>query len=371
MSPELFLERIAAHYKQRLPFVVYRKPSSILVKANLVSDSTLHHVVDYSESGFIFAPFKTDQAPILFPTNLSEHISSEIVSEPNVSFKENLSDELSAGKEFHMSIVSKAIQKIEKDLLSKVVLSRAETIPLGNDDVIKLFHRLLNYYPEAFVYCWFHPEIGLWVGATPETLIQIEGSRFKTMSLAGTQKYEGLLDVRWEEKELEEQRIVTDYLVDRLSDSVKDLRFSNVETIKAGTLLHLRTQITGTMISSLENVIQLLHPTPAVCGYPVEEAKSFILEQENYDREFYTGYLGELNVKEKVSRNKHHRNIENNAYAAVRTKSNLFVNLRCMKIRDQEAKIFVGGGITKDSNPELEWEETVSKSKTMKRVVVF
>ena len=137
MSPELFLERIAAHYKQRLPFVVYRKPTSILVKANLVSDSTLHYVVYYSESGFIFATFKTDQDQILFPTTLSEHISSEIVSDPNVSQGNNLSDELSDGKEFHMSIVSKAIEKIEKDLLSKVVLSRAETIPLGNDNVIK------------------------------------------------------------------------------------------------------------------------------------------------------------------------------------------------------------------------------------------
>ncbi|NOQ91872.1 MAG: isochorismate synthase, partial [Flavobacteriaceae bacterium] len=69
---------------------------------------------------------------------------------------------------------------------------------------------------------------------------------------------------------------------------------------------------------------------------------------ENYNREFYTGYLGELNIKEQ---------------------SHLFVNLRCMQIKNTKAFIYVGGGITLESNPEKEWVETVTKSEVMKLVL--
>ena len=71
-----------------------------------------------------------------------------------------------------------------------------------------------------------------------------------------------------------------------------------------------------------------------------------------------------------VSRNTNSRNVENNAYESIKTVSNLFVNLRCMQISNQEAIIYVGGGITKDSNVEAEWEETVQKALVMKKVLL-
>ena len=74
-----------------------------------------------------------------------------------------------------------------------------------------------------------------------------------------------------------------------------------------------------------------------------------------YERDYYTGFLGELNIPQEKS--------------SV-PKTALFVNLRCMKINDKNsASLFIGGGITEDSNAEREWEETISKSKTMKCVL--
>ena len=105
---------------------------------------------------------------------------------------------------------------------------------------------------------------------------------------------------------------------------------------------------------TLKTLIRALHPTPAVCGLPRENAKQFILENEQYNRSFYTGFLGELNFQKNKT---------------VSESSSLFVNLRCMNIIDKKVSIFVGGGITKDSNAKKEWEETVSKSKVMKRVL--
>ena len=104
-------------------------------------------------------------------------------------------------------------------------------------------------------------------------------------------------------------------------------------------------------------------------GFPKAEAKDFILKHENYNREYYTGFLGELNLKQTTTRNTNRRNVENNAYSVIKTQSNFYVNLRCMQLKDKSANIYVGGGITKDSNPEKEWEETVNKTTTINAVL--
>ena len=101
-------------------------------------------------------------------------------------------------------------------------------------------------------------------------------------------------------------------------------------------------------VNLLENLIKYLHPTPAVCGLPKETAKDFILQNENYTRSYYSGYLGELNVNENTQ---------------------LFVNLRCMEVKDAKIALYVGGGITKASIPEKEFEETVAKAMVMKKVL--
>ena len=88
---------------------------------------------------------------------------------------------------------------------------------------------------------------------------------------------------------------------------------------------------------------------------PREKAKAFILRNEGYDREYYSGYLGELNIDLATFRTQH---------------TDLYVNLRCMKIVDKTAQIFVGCGITKESNPKAEYEETVNKAMTMKKCIM-
>ena len=114
--------------------------------------------------------------------------------------------------------------------------------------------------------------------------------------------------------------------------------------------------------NGLQKLIYTLHPTPAVCGLPKIEAMQFILDNESFNREFYTGFLGELNKEVKVQPRTGKLNIENRAFTYNKRASHLFVNLRCMQIKDNELKIYVGGGITKDSVSNKEWEETLTKS---------
>ena len=368
---QAFFNQVSSQLTSQLPFVAYRKPNEQMVKALLQQSDDLFYLENYSEAGFIMAPFDSRKETVLLPLKKCETIKAEFDSKFSFQSKSINQEVFDVDKkQVHVNLVSEGIKTIQSGSLNKVVLSRNEKVSVYKSP-IEIFENLLMVYPSAFVYYWYHPKIGTWLGATPETLLKIENNRFSTMALAGTQVYHGTLDVTWGEKEKEEQNIVTKAIVEGLESKVEHIDSSQPITLLAGNLLHLKTTISGTLKDNneLESVLLNLHPTPAVCGSPKQVAKDFILENEGYNREFYTGYLGELNLQETRNRNTNQRNIENNAYNSIKKVSNLYVNLRCMKLEKQEAYLYVGGGITNDSDPELEWEETIEKTKTMKRVL--
>jgi len=346
---KIIFNKVTKQIEQNLPFVIYKKPDQSNVIGLFQKNETLFEVEDFTEKGFVFASFDGNKT-VVIPENQSERInviwhkkSDEILEKEN-----NLLNELD--KNNFENLVSKGIQAIENKEFKKVVLSRKETIDLANFDLVSGFETLTQLYSSTFVYCFFHPKVGTWLGATPEQLLKMKDNSFQTIALAGTQKDEVSNEVIWQSKEKEEQQFVTDYIVEKLEKVTSKVSISKPYSIKAGSIWHIKTDISGVLKSdsSLEKVIQLLHPTPAVCGLPKDTAKAFILENENYKRTFYTGFLGELNME---------------------NKSDLFVNLRCMEIRDSQAHLFMGCGITKDSIPEKEWEESINKSGTMKMIL--
>ena len=351
-------DRIASQYKLQKPFVVYRKPNENVISGYFQKTKEAFFVDDFTETGFIFSPFNNQEKAILIPAEKSVYFRESLIFEAPLSFAKNkrfVADE--SAKTHHLELVNKAIEEIKRKQFQKVVVSRREIVPLSNFMLLESFKKLLQIYPNAFGYIWFHPKIGLWMGATPETLLSLSEDRFKTMSLAGTQVYNGSTVVSWQSKELEEQALVTRFIASQIKEIAVHLKTSEKETVKAGNLLHLKTQISGKLLrgaSNLKTLLNALHPTPAVCGFPRLQTKKFILERENYQRTFYTGFLGELNVGRESIDSKD---------------SSLFVNLRCMEIKNNTAFLYVGGGITKDSIAQKEWEETVSKSAVMKAIL--
>jgi len=387
ISSEEFFKELRFQLEKGMPFVAYRKPvipnSKGVIKAFLQKNLELYQTTDYLESGFVFAPFDQKETAILIPEEFADYLETTF-NNLETSKLSKISDpgnsENSLEKEQHINLVQKGIDSINNKSLKKVVLSRKEIIQIPSStkpEPIEIFRELTEKYPEAFAYIWFHPKVGLWMGATPETLLEVERNRFKTMALAGTQKYEGTLDVNWGEKEKEEQQMVTDSVMESLKIISEKTEITTPYTAKAGNLLHIRTDITGVLNSKFQipksgdmvKLISAIHPTPAICGLPKEVAKKFILENENYNREYYSGFLGELNLKKTLQRSGNRKNRENQAYSSITKTSALYVNLRCMKLEDNKAVLFVGGGITKDSNPTDEWEETSNKAQTMKRVL--
>lgn len=357
--------RINEQLASRLPFVAYRKPNSDAVIGIFQNTSTVHKIADFTSEGFVFAPFDDVGKSILIPVDekiIAAGYGPEPVS-PSPKFQVDLEQ-----YDFHVQLVEKGISEIRKGCFKKVVLSRRLAVEAKNSP-IELLENLLSSYASAFCYLWHHPSVGTWLGATPEILLRTVNKEFTTMSLAGTRVLQTNDVSDWGGKELEEQALVTDYIKNVLSGKVTNLKTSGLETLRAGNLLHLRTKITGRLLVGLQEVIEVLHPTPAVCGMPMNAAKDFILQHENYDRQFYTGFLGELNFKRTEQRTSDRKNQENQAYKSVKRCSELFVNLRCMQLFENKALIYVGGGITADSDPKKEWQETVNKSNTMLKVL--
>ncbi|PZD78265.1 chorismate-binding protein [Mesonia sp. K7] len=364
-----FFQLLQHQFEAQLPFVAYQKPAQNTLKALFLPNNEVEYVSDFTQSGFVFAPFKKEQPPVFFATEKCAVYETEILEPSSVLTSDVQVKNQEENKTHHIKIVEKAVEAIKSTDLKKVVLSKVFEAAT-KIDVFKTFQNLLASYPTAFTYVWYHPKIGLWMGATPEVLLSTHNQAFKTMALAGTQVFSE--NIAWSVKEIEEQAIVTDFIFDRLNDTkgIENLTKSETKNHRAGNIVHLKTDISGNFKpESLTEILSNLHPTPAVGGLPQLQACDYIIANENYQRAFYTGFLGEINQRIESNHKQRRKNVELSVYKTKSIQTHLFVNLRCMQVFDDCVKIYVGGGITADSNPEKEWEEICRKSETMLKII--
>jgi isochorismate synthase len=252
----------------------------------------------------------------------------------------------STDRSVFIAAVESAIEQMMKTGTDKVVLS-TRTFIRATADIPMYLERLRLAYPRAFVYYFSHPQVGHWLGATPEKLLEGNASEYSTVALAGTRQKEDAT-IPWGQKEALEQSIVKDYIRDTLrAHGVENIRIGRAETVDYGQLQHLASEIHFTGTQAPMTYAALLHPTPAICGTPVERALGLIADLEDYKRTYYTGYVGLLNTDE----------------------TKLFVNLRCMELFTDRICFYTGCGITTDSVPEDEWLETRMKLQSMVGVI--
>jgi isochorismate synthase len=327
------------------PFVCYVKPNEN--HWNLLQQNSEEIILFSGQKGFVFAPFDAG-FKVVIPTTDAD-LSTGILEEIKTNKSINLDVLVTNQKEAFEQLVSNGFQAIINGNFEKVVLSRKIKIP-KEISILETFQNLIASYPTAFRYLFFHPRVGIWLGATPEQLVNIKDNRFETMALAGTQLYSE--NIVWETKEIQEQQFVTDYILAKVKDKANLVNFTEAQTVKAGNLAHLQSLISGELTNDFQalELIESLHPTPAVCGLPKEKAIAFISINEGYDRKYYTGFLGEYQMN---------------------NQTDLFVNLRCLEVEENITNIYVGCGITKDSIPEKEFIETENKSMTIRNVLVF
>ena len=246
--------------------------------------------------------------------------------------------------------------QLENDAFRKIVLARCadEKMPEGVKPM-ELFYRACALYPRLFIALVDTPKSGCWLTATPEILLEGQGSDWRTIALAGTMKLEGDQlngegeSLTWSTKNIQEQRIVATYITECLEQFTSDFREEGPRTVRAANLVHLRSDFTFRLSdhAHIGNLLQALHPTPAVCGLPKREAFQFIVRNEHTPRRYYSGFMGSLGTDE----------------------THLYVSLRCMNIEHDTCHLYAGGGLLKDSILEQEWQETEAKLETIRKLL--
>ncbi len=283
-----------------------------------------------------------------FTGRIKEIHQEEFYNSP-IELQDDFTDCEGENQQEYEEKLKKVIEFIKENRLPKLVISRRKILKFSQIDFIKSFKNLTENYPNAFVYAFEKDGIS-WIGAFSEVLGKFnkKTEEFETMSLAGTLP----INEEWTEKEIEEQKPVTDYIKNTLSkfSSPENIKISETYNHISGNIKHLRTDFQAKIaLSELDNLISELHPTPAVCGIPKAFCENAIANFEKYPREFYAGYS-------KIE-------FEDFIY--------YFVNLRCAKIYKNSAHLIAGGGITAQSNTQKEWRETELKSEAiMKNLVI-
>ncbi len=304
--------------------------------------------------GFVVAPFdiRPDQTVLLirpdaveaYPLSGSPGISGKSeksgISSPSPSYAVDFAN-------FHAQLLSGTFRKI--------VLARCadETTaePVSPEE---LFLRACQRYPRMFIALVYTSQTGYWLTATPEILLDNEGQQWRTIALAGTMKLEADQlqgegeTVTWSTKNIQEQRYVATYITECLERFVCDFHEEGPRTVRAANLVHLRSDFTFMLPDTdhLGDLLQTLHPTPAVCGLPKQDAFRFITHNEHTPRRYYSGFMGPIGPS-----------------------THLYVSLRCMNIEGSRYHLYAGGGLLKDSILEQEWLETEAKLETMRSLL--
>ena len=345
-----FIERCLA---QQIPFLGCMPPNSAQVEwftLNTLTVDQAQLTLSKGSEVFVVQPYDRSQAALNFGLTPATEAA---IDQLDTDF-ESLAAEYTISAEqaeAYDRMLQRAIGQINQGELDKVVLSLR--LALANQSEIGL--NICNLFtPEAkdsFRYIFSLSEGVVWVGDTPETLLTRQHNRIQTVALAGTRRRDDLNHDDFTSKEFEEQGFIVEELKQRLAPFVERVQLSDRQRVSAQNLVHLKTNLEGTLVEDFsdEELLAALHPTAAVCGFPREKALALISTLEGHDRELYAGYMGFKSV----------------------AKSTYFVNLRCARIDETALEIFVGAGITAQSVSKKEIDEIQSKTATIMRLIAF
>jgi isochorismate synthase len=342
-------DRLKYLYNSGRDFAAFRLPrhNQVGIIANSTETDTIL-IRDYEDlngkSGFVFAPFSiTKEYPcVLLPYNTVEEYPAPIPNTEIPAAEETGRN--SSPSEEYIARYTAFITALQEGEYRKLVLSRSRTINFDSFPTVDAFISACHHYPELYIYMYKSEHAGTWLGCTPEPILTGESGNMQTVAMAGTQL--STTNSEWSKKDTDEQAAVSEHIKARLDRAGIECRTTGAYPFKAGHLTHLRTdfnfRITGA--ANLGSILKSLHPTPAVSGLPQRKAVDFILNNEGYERKYYSGFLGMINPD---------------------GRSDLYVNLRCMNILPRCVTLYAGGGLLSTSTLDSEWKETEEKLRTI------
>jgi len=252
-----------------------------------------------------------------------------------------------------ISLVNKALEHIKKNEFKKIVLSREVYLKLDKEPATNhLINLLSERYPRCYVYA-FRRGNSVFFGASPEKLARFSGGYIEADALAGSiprgrnDSEDKILESELlkSPKNLNEQQAVVDFIVNSFKRFASDIEYDENPTVrKLPNIQHLWTPIRGKLNNGKVpfEIIDEVHPTPAICGAPWTDAMSSILKMEKHKRGLYTGVIGWFNFE---------------------GEGEFAVGIRSALKKGKTILAYAGCGIVEGSDPESEFEETKLKLK--------
>jgi len=320
--------------------VWFRFPGNAPVYLN--GQTTILHEMP-REAGFLFMPFDREMPGVWIAGDKTE----DQTAPGRYDIPEAGQDYLERdyyNRETYMAWVEEAKEAISSRLLDKVVTARSLFRPLPPRPE-RWYPAACQTYPDAAVFLIDTPRSGLWLGASPEPLLHWKDGEGYTVALAGTRRSDG---EAFSEKEKEEQAYIGRFIEEVFQARGIAYERGQAEEIAQGSLRHIRTRYA--FRCAHEQVWELarsLHPTPAVGGYPRVAALQ-LLQRERTARSYYAGYFGRWTPAE----------------------ISLWVNLRCGRMYRNGILQYAGTGITADSDPASEWQETEMKLGVLGKILI-
>lgn len=346
-----------------VPFIVYALPGEntthFLAGDDTVRPRSARHVD--------IAPWNSDPDDIITIHDVYSATDVLAINTPAPAYVSMEPADKSTNPLLHKAQVKTIVKFIKHELDDgKIVLSRVEATdnraPRCNEYYVKAASYMFND-TESFRYILYTPRTGGWMASTPELLLEanLETGTASTMSLAGTrnQRYEDpddetfddetdelpIRDLPWDDKNLHEHDMVTQFILDTL-ERHGIVPGAVTRTVKRnGMVEHLCDNIEFEIAGvNPHELLADLHPTPAIGGFPRDVALEVISHYEAHQRHLYGGYISVEDGKS----------------------LHAYVNLRCMHFFNDNYTLYAGGGITAQSTPIKEWNETDCKLMTMK-----
>lgn len=253
--------------------------------------------------------------------------------------------------------VSQLVTHFGHSKLDKAVLSRALDVEAKDHiDRFSLLNNLLSINQSGYTFSVQTEDNRYLLGASPELLIAKQGAHIVSNPLAGSrpkadneaQNQRLSDDLLATHKDRHEHALVVDEIENVLAPHCQSLDCPKIPSvIKTNTMLHLSTCLNGQLSDPSTHVLQLasqLHPTPAVCGFPRNEAYQAIKLLEGFERGYFTGMVG---------------------WCDAEGNGEWVVTIRCAEVNERKMRLFAGAGIVDQSNPQAELEETAAKMQTI------
>lgn len=253
--------------------------------------------------------------------------------------------------------VSQAIANFRHSVIKKAVLSRILEMRLAEPaDVAHIFANLIAQNPSGYHFRLPLREDAELIGASPELLLRKDGARIYSNPLAGSARRQAdtaadervAAALQESSKDGYEHRLVIDEIRQVLSPYCRSLQVPAAPSlIGTATMWHLSTAIDGMLQDASLPVLQLaclLHPTPAVCGFPTGLSRKLIDLIEPFERGLFSGMVG---------------------WCDADGNGEWVVTIRCGVVQRDVVRLFAGAGIVEASCPDSEWRETQAKLTTM------